>query len=70
MSPVISVKKDALDIKPSATTATLTFTLRGFRMEKNRILSLDSCSEHQRNDSNEPRLLALPIQRKAAKLFT
>ena len=31
MSPVISVKKDALDIKPSATTATLTVHPEGLQ---------------------------------------
>ena len=50
MSPAISETKDVEVIKPSATAATVhpplprptLCTLKGFRMEKNRILVLDS----------------------------
>ena len=39
--------------------------LRGLRMGKSRMLALDSQGAEQRNDSNEPRHLQLPIHRKA-----
>ena len=39
--------------------------LRGLRMEKNWILALDTQGVPQRNDFSEPRLLHLPILRKA-----
>ena len=45
-------------------------TLRGFRIEKNRILALDSSGEYQRNNFNKPRLLHLPIHRKALNSLT
>ena len=35
MSPIISVKKDTLDIKPSATTATLTVHPEGLQDGEN-----------------------------------
>ena len=41
-----------------------------FRMEKNRILTLESWDAYQRNNFNEPRLLHLPIYRKALKSLT
>ena len=41
-----------------------TCTLRGFRMEKSRILAPDSWGTYQRSDFNELRLLHLPIHRK------
>ena len=39
--------------------------LRGFRMEKNRLLALEGWGANQRNDFNEPRLLCLPMYWKA-----
>ena len=44
--------------------------LRGFRMEKNRILALDNQGANQRNDFIEPRFLHLPIHRKALNSLT
>ena len=47
-----------------------TCTLRGFRMREHRILALDSQCEYQRNDFSEPRLLYLPIHKKALNSLT
>ena len=45
-------------------------TLRGFRLRKNRMLAVDSRGAYQRNDSNEPGLLPLPINRKVLNSLT
>ena len=45
-------------------------TLRRLRMKKHRILSPESWGAHQRNDFSEPRLLHLPIRRKALNSLT
>ena len=51
-------------IKPSGSAA----TLRGIQDgEKNRILALDSQDAYQKDNFNEPRLLHLPIHKKARK---
>ena len=53
-------------IKQSGTTASpQRCTLRGLRMGKHRTLAPESWGAYQRNDFNEPRLLNLPIHRKA-----
>ena len=38
--------------------------MRGFRMEKSKIMALNSWGAYQKNDFNEPRLLHLPIHKK------
>ena len=43
--------------------------LRRFRMEKSRIVALDSWGIDQSNDFSEPRLSHLPKHRKAAKVI-
>ena len=45
-------------------------TLRGFRVRKHQILALQSWGAYQWNDFNEPRLLHLPIHRKALNCLT
>ena len=45
-------------------------TLKGFRMEKHRILSLKSENPYQSNAFNKPRLLHLPIHRNVLKSLT
>ena len=44
--------------------------LKGFRMEKSRILTPERQGADQRSDFNEPRLLHLPILRKMLNLLT
>ena len=46
------------------------YTLRGLRLGKNRILAVDSRGAYQRNDSNEPGLLPLPINKKVLNSLT
>ena len=58
-------------IRPSDTTATPPWcTLRKLRMRKHRILAPESWGAYQRNDFSEPRLLHLPLRRKALNSFT
>ena len=57
-------------IKPSATAAPQRCTLQGLRMRKHRTVAPDSWGADQRNDFNEPRLLHLPIRRKALNSLT
>ena len=58
-------------IKPSASAATLNGAPWGDSgMRKHRILAPDSWGIYQRNDFNEPRLLHLPIHRKALNSLT
>lgn len=45
-------------------------TLRGTQAEKEWILAIDSQGAYQRNDSNEPELTPLPINRKAPNYLT
>ena len=45
-------------------------TLRGFRMDKSKMLALESWDVYQRNNSSEPSLLHLSIHRKALNSFT
>ena len=45
-------------------------TLRRLRVRKHRILAPDSWGAYQRNDFSEPRLLHLPIHRKALNSLT
>ena len=51
--------------KPSATAATTTGHHEGIRMERRRILAPGIWDAYERNDFSEPRLLHLPIHRKA-----
>ena len=46
------------------------YTLRGLRLRKNRILAIDSRGAYQRNDSNEPEPLPLPINREVLNYLT
>ena len=58
-------------IKPSTTASTpQQCTLRRLKMRKQRILAPDSWGAYQRNDFIEPRILNLPIHRKALNSLT
>ena len=60
------------DIKPPDTAAAPSprVHLRGLRMRRHRTLAPDSWGTYQRNDFSEPRLLHLPIHRKALSSLT
>ena len=71
MPPVISLNEECCSQQArSHCSCPQLRTLRGLRMEKSRILAPDSWGADQRNDSNEPRLLPLPIHRKALNSWT
>ena len=65
MLPAISVNKRCCSHQAITLQPPRWCTLRRLRMRKHRILALDSQGAYQRNDFNEPRLLHLPILRKA-----
>ena len=65
MLPAISVNTGWC--RPESLQPALPRTLRAFRTQKTRILTLNSYSAHPRNN-HKLRLLHLPIQRKALKL--
>ena len=62
MLPALSVNKECCSHQ-AISHYSQDCTLRGFTMEKNRILTLDSQWACQGNDLNDPRLLHLPVHK-------
>ena len=58
-----------MTIQPAATATTPAVHLRGYRIEKSRVLALDSDNADQINDFTEPRLLHLPRYTKALNSY-
>ena len=67
LSPAVSVNKESCGYHCNSLRLS---TLRGFQMEKSRILALDNSVAYKRNDSSKLRLLHLPIYRKVLNSLT